>query len=151
LELAIVPIINLAEVFKRNRFDIKQANLHVSDAITLASNAMYEANVRRRYIFKEMSKRSGIDALSTIGSYSHLCDWLISLLGLFSIKYPNRSLSSKQSETMLPCFGLKNQVFVILLPSSMTSMFIYKITVTCALASQNIMRLFQLFVLKYLS
>jgi hypothetical protein len=49
---------------------------------------------------------------------------------------------SKQSETMLPCFGLMNQVFVILLTSSIASMFIYKITVTCALVSQNTVRLF---------
>lgn len=41
LGLAIVPMINLAEMFKKNKFDMKQAKKYVSDAITLACNAMY--------------------------------------------------------------------------------------------------------------
>jgi hypothetical protein len=52
LGLAIVPMINLAEMFKRNKFDMKQAKKDVSDAITLACNAMYEVNARRRYILR---------------------------------------------------------------------------------------------------
>lgn len=45
-------MINLAEMFKKNKFDMKQAKKYVSDAITLACNAMYETNVRRRYILR---------------------------------------------------------------------------------------------------
>lgn len=39
-------------MFKKNKFDMKQAKKDVSDAITLACNAMYETNVRRRYILR---------------------------------------------------------------------------------------------------
>lgn len=45
-------MINLAEMFKKNKFDMKEAKKDVSDAITLACNAMYETNVRRRYILR---------------------------------------------------------------------------------------------------
>jgi hypothetical protein len=55
--------------------------------------------------------------------------------------------SSKQSEKKLHCIGLKNQILVILLTSSIMSIFIYKITVTCALVSQNTVLLFSLIVL----
>jgi hypothetical protein len=45
---------------------------------------------------------------------------------------------------MLPSFGLRDKVFIILLVSSTTSMFIYKITVACALVSQNIVRFIEI-------
>lgn len=45
-------MINLGEMFKKNKFDMKQAKKYVSDAITLACNAMYETNVKRRYILR---------------------------------------------------------------------------------------------------
>lgn len=45
-------MINLAEMFKKNKFDMKQRKKYVSDAITLACNAMYETNVKRRYILR---------------------------------------------------------------------------------------------------
>ena len=50
LGLAIVPILKLAEMFKKNKFDKKEAKNHVSDVITLSCNAMFETNVRRRYL-----------------------------------------------------------------------------------------------------
>lgn len=39
LVLAIVPMINLAELFKKNKFHMKQVKKYVSDAITLACKA----------------------------------------------------------------------------------------------------------------
>lgn len=39
LGLAIVPMINLAELFKKNKFHMKQVKKYVSDAITLACKA----------------------------------------------------------------------------------------------------------------
>lgn len=50
LGLSIVPMINLAEMFKTNKLEMKKAKKCVSDAITFACNAMYELNVRRRFI-----------------------------------------------------------------------------------------------------
>lgn len=51
LGLSIVPMINLAEMFKTNKLEMKKAKKKcVSDAITFACNAMYELNVRRRFI-----------------------------------------------------------------------------------------------------
>lgn len=52
LGLSIVPMISLAEMFKTNKFEMKKAKKCVSDAITLACNAMYELNVRRRFILR---------------------------------------------------------------------------------------------------
>lgn len=45
-------MINLAEMFKKNKFDMKQAKKYVANAITLACNSMYETNVRRRYVLR---------------------------------------------------------------------------------------------------
>lgn len=42
LGLAIVPMINLAEMFKENKLDLKQAKIYLSASITLAYNAVYE-------------------------------------------------------------------------------------------------------------
>lgn len=50
LGLSIVPMINLAEMFKTNKLEMKKLKKCVSDAITFACNAMYELNVRRRFI-----------------------------------------------------------------------------------------------------
>jgi hypothetical protein len=56
--LSIVPIISLAKMFKTNKLEIKKAKTLVWEAITLACNALYEMNVRRRYILKPyMQKR----------------------------------------------------------------------------------------------
>lgn len=52
LGLSIVPMISLAEMFKTNKFEMIKAKKCVSDAITLACNAMYELNVRRRFILR---------------------------------------------------------------------------------------------------
>lgn len=43
LVLAIVPMINLAELFKKNKFHMKQVKKYVSDAITLACKASESA------------------------------------------------------------------------------------------------------------
>lgn len=50
LGLSIVPMINLVEMFKINKLEMKKAKKCASDAITLACNAMYELNLRRRFI-----------------------------------------------------------------------------------------------------
>lgn len=52
LGLSIVSMINLAEMFKTNKLEMKKAKKCVSDAINLAGNAMYESNVRRRFILR---------------------------------------------------------------------------------------------------
>jgi hypothetical protein len=43
------------------------------------------------------------------------------------IKYLTRWFFSKQFKAMLPCIGLKNQIFDILLIFSITFLFIYKL------------------------
>jgi hypothetical protein len=52
LGLSIVPMINLAEIFKTNKLEMNKAQKCVSDAITLVCNAMYEITVRRRFILR---------------------------------------------------------------------------------------------------
>jgi hypothetical protein len=52
LGLSIVPMISLAEMFKTNKLEIKKLKKCVSDGITLVCNAMYEINVRRRFILR---------------------------------------------------------------------------------------------------
>jgi hypothetical protein len=67
--------------------------------------------------------------LSTIGSYIHLCNWLTELSGLLSIQNHTKiTFSYKQPEKILPCIGLTNHTFVILLISSILSMFVYKLS-----------------------
>ena len=52
LGFSIVPMKNLAEMFKMNTLVMKKAKKCGPDAITLASNAMYEINVRRRFLLR---------------------------------------------------------------------------------------------------
>lgn len=50
--LSIVPMKNLAEMFKMNKLEMKKAQKCVSDVKTLACNAMYNINIRRRFLLR---------------------------------------------------------------------------------------------------
>ena len=79
-----------------------------------------------------------IYALSTIGSYIHLCNWLTLRSGLLSIQFRTKiTFFSKQPETMLPCIGLKNHLFIILLISSTLCTCLFTNNMTGALFSQK--------------
>jgi hypothetical protein len=52
LGLPIVHMIRLAEMFKTNTIDMKEAKKCLSDSITLSCNTFYELNVKRRQILR---------------------------------------------------------------------------------------------------
>ena len=52
LGLPIVPMIRLAEMFKTNRIDMKEAKECLSDSITLSCITFYQLNVKRRHILR---------------------------------------------------------------------------------------------------